>query len=97
MQRAALEARWLELTNILLPACAKERDFPVCLNHCFQRIFLDNACNDVWYHTITQRPAYKHASDMLLHDAVHLAELVWQGKRDIHKLNYNSLKYRGKA
>jgi hypothetical protein len=39
--RAELEGRWLELTRILLPSLAQERDWPVSADHCFQRILLD--------------------------------------------------------
>ncbi len=96
VQRASLEARWLELTNSLLPACAKERSFPVYHNHCFQRIFLDNACGDVWYNIIKDRPAYKHAPDDILQQAVALAEAVYHHQQDLNMLNATSLTYRGK-
>lgn len=95
--RAALEARWLELTDSLLPSCAKARHFPVYYNHCFQRIFLDNACGEVWYNSIKKRPAYKHAPDKILTCAIALAEDVYNSRADIHHLNQISLTYRNKV
>ena len=97
MERAALEARWLELTRTLLPSAAVGRDWPVRLDHCFGRILLDNACGCRWYDAIAGRPAYRHAPVAVLVEAVRLGEEVLAGRADLHMLNANSLRWRGKA
>ena len=45
-----------------------ERDWPVCEDHCFQRILLDNAVGAKWTEHIAA-PAYKKAPDRVLKDA----------------------------
>ncbi|MGB3711937.1 MAG: GCN5-related N-acetyltransferase, partial [Erythrobacter sp.] len=60
--RKMLEAKWFELTRSMMPAIAKERDWPVRFDHCFQRILLDNACGGPWRDHI-EAPAYANASD----------------------------------
>ena len=95
--RAALERRWLELTREELPAIAGERRWPVRFDHCFQRILLDNACGTVWYDRIGKRPAYAHASDTILRDAVALGERVLSGEAELWPLNDSSLLWRGKG
>lgn len=94
--RAALEQRWLALTNQELPAAARP-DWPVRLNHCFQRILLDDATGGVWYDAIPRRPAYAHASDAALRQAVATGEAVLAGQADLHAHNRQSLIWRGKA
>ncbi|MEJ6398652.1 hypothetical protein [Yoonia sp. 208BN28-4] len=97
MDRAALEANWLALTKTALPQAAKGRDWPVQLDHCFQRICLDHACGGCWYDTITDRPAYKKAPDDILTRAVQLAQDILADHSDLHALNRQSLIWRGKA
>jgi len=92
--RRAAEARWLELTRHLLPAAAPDRGWPVRADHCFQRIFLDNACDGVWYDHITGRPAYARADSVILDRAVTLAEAVLAGDADLTLLNRRSLAWR---
>lgn len=94
--RAALSARWLDLTNRTLPAAAMP-DWPVHLNHCFQRILLDNATGGVWYDAIAGRPAYAHASAAVLARAIALGEGVLTGEADLVELNARSLAWRGRA
>lgn len=96
MDRAALEDRWKQLTNRDLPKAAGP-DWPVHLNHCFQRILLDHATGGVWYDAIEKRPAYAHASDAVLVRAVDLGEAVLAGRADLHALNRQSLRWRGKG
>lgn len=91
--RAALEARWLHLTNDALPAAAGE-DWPVRFNHCFQRILLDHAAGGVWYDAIPGRPAYAHAGTALLAHAITTGEAVLDGSADLHALNERSLEWR---
>lgn len=96
--RAELEARWLHLTRVALPGAAAARpDWPVRLDHCFQRILLDAACGGCWYDHVPHRPAYRHCSDDLLARAVALGEAVLTDAADLHALNARSLRWRGKA
>ncbi|SOB79233.1 hypothetical protein SAMN06297144_0444 [Sphingomonas guangdongensis] len=92
--RSALEARWLELTRAILPALAGPRGWPVRYDHCFQRILFDAATGGVWYDAISKRPAYRHASDAVLDEAVRLAEAVADGSADLPALNDRSLAWR---
>lgn len=92
--RGAAEARWLTLTREVLPAMAPARDWPVRADHCFQRIFLDNACQGVWYDHIPGRPAYARADRGLLNRAIALAEATAAGDADLALLNGRSLAWR---
>lgn len=94
-RRAALEARWLDLTRRVLPEAAGP-GWPVRLDHCFQRILLDNAVGGVWYGAIPGRPAYRHAPEAVLREAVQLGEDVLAGRADLAALNRVSLAWRGK-
>jgi hypothetical protein len=92
--RPALEARWLHLTRVALPAVAGARGWPIVADHCFQRVFLDVATGGVWYDAIPRRPAYANASDAVLAEAVRLAEAVLAGRADLVELNQRSLAWR---
>ena len=92
--RAALQARWLELTRVTLPALASARDWPVRHDHCFQRILLDNAFGGVWYDHVEKRPAYVHAPAEALARAVALGEACADGTADLSELNRRSLTWR---
>ena len=93
--RAGLERRWFELTRELLPAVAPARGWPVRLDHCFQRILLDNAVSAPWRTRIIA-PAWRNASDADLARAVELGEAALAGNSDLQALNRNSLRWRGK-
>lgn len=95
--RAALEARWLDLTRRTLPGVARERGWPVVADHCFQRILLDHAFGGVWYDHVAGRPAYTHAHAAALERAVALGEAALAGEVDMAALNRQSLAWRGKA
>jgi len=92
--RAALQDRWLDLTRRILPEQAAERAWPVRADHCFQRIFLDNACGGVWYDAVAGRPAYAHATDAVLRAAVDMAEDAAAGRAELTALNARSLAWR---
>lgn len=96
MKRADLERRWLKLTRETMPAAARSRRWPVHLDHCFQRILLDNAAGRVWYEVIEKRPAYAHAPDALLEEAIAMGERALAGDEDLAELNRRSLQLRGK-
>lgn len=97
MDRFALETRWLRLTRQTLPALATARDWPVRADHCFQRILLDAAVGGRWYDHVSARPAYRHLDSERLAQAVALGEAVAAGTADLHALNAQSLRWRGKA
>ena len=94
--RPALEAEWLRLTRATLPSLAATRAWPVSADHCFQRILLDNALGCCWYEAVARRPAYAHVEEAALARAVALAHAVIAGEADLHLLNANSLRWRGK-
>jgi hypothetical protein len=94
--RAALEARWLELTRERLPALAAARRWPVRDDHCFQRILLDAVCGGCWYDHVEGRPAYRHLDEARLARAIELAEQVERAEADLDTLNAQSLRWRGK-
>ena len=95
MDRSALETRWLTLTRETLPAAAAKRGWSVRFDHCFQRILLDNAVGGFWRDHI-EPPAYRNADDGVLGDAIQLGEDALGGRADMHALNAQSLKWRGK-
>ena len=97
MDRAALEAEWLDLTRHALPAAARERGWPIRLDHCFQRVLLDVAFGGVWYDFVEGRPAYAKAPQDALERAVALGRSALTGGADLPALNRQSLAYRGKA
>ncbi len=96
LDRAALEAEWLELTRQTLPTLASRRGWPVSLDHCFQRILLDHAVGGRWYDHVAGRPAYRHVDDAGLARAVALGRDVAAGRVDLSALNRQSLVWRGK-
>ena len=97
MTRAALETAWLDLTRRELPSLATPRGWPVRADHCFQRILLDNAVGGVWYDAIGGRPAYRHADEALLGEAVALGRAAIAGDADLDVLNRRSLTWRRQA
>ena len=95
MTRDDLETRWFALTREAMPAAAGERGWPVRFDHCFQRILLDNACGKPWREAI-DAPAYRHAPDAVLQQAISLGEAALAGQADLGGLNRRSLRLRGK-
>ena len=78
MDRATLLNRWFALTREELPGLAAERNWPVRLDHCFQRVLLDNAVGGFWRDAIAA-PAWRNASDAQLAAAVALGEAAAGG------------------
>ena len=95
MASAELVERWFTLTRVTMPDLAKERGWPVHLDHCFQRILLDNAVGAKWRDVIAA-PAYRNASDAQLARALAIGADVLAGLADLHELNRASLGWRGK-
>lgn len=94
--RRALEERWLRLTRTSLPR-ARRPGWPVRHDHCFQRILLDAAFGGAWHDHVRGRPAFRHAPDRILAEAVRLGEDVLAGREDLAALNRTSLAWRGKG
>ena len=93
--RAKLEADWFALTRERMPEVAAVRGWPVRLDHCFQRILLDNACDRPWREVIAA-PAYRNAPEDVLRDAIALGIAALEGDADLAELNRHSLELRGK-
>lgn len=89
--------RYKDLTGKIMPELAKSEktEWPVRIDHCFQRIVLDAICDGVWYDHIA-RPAYKHLSDAQALRAVQLCEDIISGRVDLAELNRKSPNWRGK-
>ena len=95
-----LRTRYLELVNQKLPVVAKQRQFPVSLNHCFARIILDNLFGCCWYEKIDRKKgaAYKQLSAEQLQKAIEIAETMIDSPDSyIQQLNLNSLRWRNKV
>lgn len=97
-----LQSRWKYLYADYLPALAKAKDpvqekWPVCLDHCFARIVLDNAVgvDKPWTETV-KSPAIKHMSETQLKAAIDLAERIASGDASLVELDERSLQLRGK-
>lgn len=89
--------RFKHLTETSLPALAAEHHWPIRLDHCFKRICLDYAFEDVWYKHL-QRPAERHLAGEPLLRAVACAEELLQQATDLLQIrNAASLRYRGKS
>ena len=96
MTEAEQIARFKELTEVTLPALAKAQRWPIRLDHCFKRICLDAAFEDVWYNHL-KRPAERHLAGDPLARAVAAAELLATGGLEaLRPLDEASLRYRGK-
>ena len=94
-ERQQLVARWFALTRTDMPVVAKERGWPVHLDHCFQRILLDNAVQGAWRKAMPA-PAWRNASAAQLTRAIELGEAALAGDADLVELNRRSLEWRGK-
>lgn len=97
---AQLRNRYLTLTNQSLPQLALERQFPVSMNHCFQRIVLDNLFGQCWYEVLQRgkEPAYRQLTQAQLEAAIAIAEaIIAQPDAYMRQLNQNSLRWRSKV
>ncbi len=94
----ALRRRWLVLTRQRLPERARAERWPLRLDHCFQRVLLDQVCGGRWYDHVAGRPAYRHLRTPRLAAAVELGErLEREGEPLLRRLDEDSLRWRGKA
>ncbi len=84
---------WNTLTRQTMPALAAERGWPVHLDHCFQRILLDNALGGKWREIIAA-PAYRHASNAQLRRAITLGKRAIEDEESLSDMNARSLNWR---
>ena len=94
--RAALLARWLDLTRAVLPAMAAEHGWPIHLDHCFMRVCLDTALGAPWTATV-RAPAVRHMTDAQLAAAVGIAEGMVARPGGLPALNKASIEGRRAA
>ena len=90
-------ARWKLLCEEALPMRARQQGWTIRLDHCFKRICLDFAFNDVWYHHLP-KPAQRHLRGEALARALACAEELVQAIDDtlLRERNHASLRLRGK-
>lgn len=94
--RSAAIARFKHLTEVSLPAQAKAERWPLRLDHCFKRVCLDYAFQDVWYKHL-KKPAERNIEGEALRRALQCAEQIAQeGEALLRTRNTESLRYRGK-
>jgi len=93
---SALRREYRRLVDTALPRAAEEgEEWPVCRDHCFARIVLDDVFEGVWYDHVGGRPAYEHLSASELRAAIATAErLLEDGPSLARELNRNSSKRR---
>lgn len=89
-------ARFKLLTEQLLPQRAKQQKWPLRLDHCFKRVCLDHAFQDVWYRHL-KKPAERNMAGEPLARALRCAEdLLADDGSLLAARNMQSLGWRGK-
>jgi len=89
--------RFKELTEDLLPARARAEGWPIRFDHCFKRICLDAAFEDVWYRHLN-KPAERHIEGEALARASEAAgRILTEGRPALDHLNRLSLTYRNRT
>ena len=86
-------ARWLELTQAVLPGMAAAQRWPIRLDHCFMRVCLDHAMGGRWDRVVA-RPAVRHMALADLAKAVAVAERAMRDPGLLPALNATSLAWR---
>ncbi len=96
--RYDLQQRYLDLTQVELPAAARERRWPIRHDHCFMRIILDHLFEGCWYDHLDRRlVAYKQLNQAQLERAVALGEAMLNADAEaVQAMNVRSLQWRGK-
>lgn len=101
--RSRLEARYKELFNVALPQKAKEKQWPISLNHCLMRVALDHYCGRCWYEKWDQRKgALSSMTTDDLGGVIRVAERMLSDGGDggagfVGDLHRKSLEHRGKT
>lgn len=86
-------ARWLDLTQRILPGMAHAEGWPIRFDHCFMRVCLDHAIGQPWHERV-RRPAIRHLTDDQLQAAIGLAEHITADPAHLPALNQQSLAWR---
>lgn len=92
-ERERLARRWLELTRRVLPGMAAAQGWPICRDHCFMRVCLDNALGRPW-HEVIRRPAIRWLGLHQFRAAVGVAEGIVVEPWTLPELNEVSLAWR---
>ncbi len=95
-ERERLAMRWLELTRRVLPGMAAAQGWPICRDHCFMRVCLDNALGRPW-HEAVRRQAIRWLELHQFRAAVAVAEGIEADPRTLPALNDASLAWRRAA
>ena len=96
VDRAAIVARWTELTREVLPEMAAAQRWPIRLDHCFMRVCLDAALGAPWTAAV-DRPAVRTMSEAQLGTAIAVAESIVADPGSLSGLNEASLRGRRAA
>jgi hypothetical protein len=95
-----LQELYLNAMAEVLPQLAKEEEWVIRSDLCFQRVLIDNIFEDVWYNHLENsgsEPAYKQLSRDQLVSALDLCrDMEKAGGEKVEDLNRKSLKFRGK-
>jgi len=90
-------ALFKQLTEDLLPARARVESWPIRFDHCFKRICLDAAFQDIWYRHL-KKPAERHIEgDALVRATEAAGRILTEGRPALDHLNRLSLKYRNRT
>ena len=81
---------------MVLPGMAAGQAWPIRLDHCFMRVFLDHAMGARW-DTVVERPAVRHMPTEALRRAVDAAEAVLADPALLPGFDSASLAYRRTA
>lgn len=98
-QMDRLRARYLELTEDVLPRLARREGWPITEDHCYQRVILDTIAGQEWYHTIADptadAPAFMQLDAEQLQAAINVAhQMIEHGRPVVERLNDRSLSFR---
>lgn len=96
--RYDLQARYLDLTRVELPAAARKHGWPITEDHCFMRVILDALFEGCWYDHLDRRlRAYKQLDTAQLGRAIALGQrMLDEGEPTVTALNRQSLRWREK-
>ena len=89
-----LRQEWRDLVERRLPE-AWQPGWPVRFDHCFARILLDTSFGEPWREAVPP-PAWRNTPETVLRRAVATGEAVLADEADLHALNRESLRLRGK-
>ena len=95
MSKESLKQEWRKLYSEILPAYARENNWPVHFDHCIARIIYDHVAGAKW-DTVWCSPAIYNLSDDNLRKCIQTGKDLKCADLDVVKLNRESLRYRGK-